>query len=50
MNLKTELIKGDIEDYKRRIDYCDKIINKTIKNKHRLEERLKEKEKAIQRK
>lgn len=47
MDLKDELIKGDIEDYQRRIDYLDKIIEKTIKKKFNLEKRLEAKRRLL---
>ena len=46
--LKTELIKADIEEYKRRIDYCNKIINRTIKTKERWEKRLENKRRLLE--
>ena len=48
MNLKNDLIKAGIEEYKRRIDYCDNIINKTIKKKERWQRRLKDKRRLLE--
>jgi len=47
MNLKTQLIQADIEDYKKKIAYCDSVINKTIKTKEMWKRRLENKNKSF---
>jgi len=40
-------IKADIAEYQRRISYCNKIINETIRKKEVYQQRLKEKRRML---